>query len=124
VPQLKSFGHYLSIARQQAGFRTQQNILTALQAMGIKVSQGLLAKYETGKIDNPSPEVLKGIATLCNLSYENLISKLVQEKYGVSLLPSPGTLSPNASSADTLRLTIEGNPSAIYSILQQLPKGE
>lgn len=79
---LGKFGQYLVEARREAGIRTQQDVATWLKKkLRRPISQGLLAKYETGRVADPDPAVLHALAELYKRDYMELVGQLVREKY-------------------------------------------
>ena len=51
--------------------------------LGRRVSQGLLAHYETGKVKDPDPSILCLLANIYRRDYMEMVFHLVREKYGV-----------------------------------------
>lgn len=77
------FPKYLKQARLTAGIRTQKEAADELSKVGRKVSQGLIAQYETGKIKDPDPAILCLLAKIYKRDYMEMIFHLVRDKYGV-----------------------------------------
>ena len=77
------FGDYLRRARQEAGIRTQHQAAKELERLGRRISQGLIAQYETGKIKTPDPNILCLLAKLYKKDYLELVFHLVKDKYSV-----------------------------------------
>lgn len=87
-PRLPEFGKYLAHARIDSGAGTQQQVAEAVTKLlkqqedrEKKVSQGLIAKYEKGDIDNPDHTILQALAKICRINYPVLVMHLVREKY-------------------------------------------
>lgn len=80
---LKQFGQYLRSCRVAAGINTQQQAVTELQKIGRKVSQALIAQYESGKVRNPDPDILCSLSRLYKKDYLEIVFRLVKEKYAV-----------------------------------------
>lgn len=74
------FGESLKQARLGAKL-TQQEAATKVLELGRKASQGLIAQYESGKIADPDPTILKLLATAYNCDYRRLVLNLVRDKY-------------------------------------------
>lgn len=76
------FPEYLKQARLSAGIRTQKEAVNELGKLGRKVSQGLIAQYETGKIKDPDPAILCLLARIYKRDYMEMIFHLIRDKYG------------------------------------------
>ncbi len=74
------FSEYLKQARLDAKL-TQQQAATKVHDLGQKASQGLIAQYESGKIADPDPTILKLLARAYNCDYRRLVLHLVRDKY-------------------------------------------
>lgn len=79
---INRFGEYLREARKAAGIHTQQQAVEELEKLGRRVSQALIAQYETGKVNDPDPAILCLMARLYKKDYMELVFQLVQDKYG------------------------------------------
>lgn len=78
---MRKFGEYLKRARIAAGISTQQGAADEVRKLGRKISQGLIAQYETGRITDPDPSILRLIAEAYRKDYMELVYQLVRDKY-------------------------------------------
>jgi HTH-type transcriptional regulator, competence development regulator len=81
--------------RQAAEIADRRNI-TAL-------SRQVLLRLEQGKTKNPEPEVLKAIADLYGVTYDELVIRCVEAQYGVEMRPAkPGEPKPETKAQPEL----------------------
>lgn len=82
---LMALGVVLRTAREDRGLR-QVDVAAVLSHKGVKCSQTYVVQIEAGKMADPTVRLLKALAELYHLRYEDLVLTLVKEKYGVELL--------------------------------------
>lgn len=83
---LDMFGEYLHSLRVNNVGKSQAEMAKILKKQGYeKPTQSLIAQLETGRITNPSPDLLKQLATAYKApSYDALVMTLACDKYGIS----------------------------------------
>ena len=112
---LPSFGKYLMRLRINKGIKTQADMVVQLSNRGIKASQGLIAQYETGRIADPNPTILRAIAEIYEEPLEKLVQELIVEKYGVTR-----TLTNQAHVADHAHITIRFPTNTVQIIFDRV----
>ncbi|HET6201559.1 MAG TPA: helix-turn-helix domain-containing protein [Planctomycetota bacterium] len=75
------FGAYLRSCREAAGFRSQRAAIGALEPRRERLSQGLLAHYETGRVRNPDPRILARLAALYGVDFLEMILRLARARW-------------------------------------------
>ncbi len=80
-PPFIEFGRYLKSCRERAGFPSQRAALRAPDRRGIQISQALLAHYESGRVRDPSPLVLSGLASLYRRGLHEILLRLAHAKF-------------------------------------------
>jgi transcriptional regulator with XRE-family HTH domain len=91
LPKLGAF-----LIEQRKGFRWKQAQAANIAARrGIPVSYGALRWLEEGKNQSPEPELLHAVAELYKVPFEELVRRLVKERYGLDVAlaskPQPST---------------------------------
>ena len=84
--RLTKFGSYLVKLRHRAGYRSQDSALEAARQkfQGKKVfSKSMLSLFERGEIMTAKPEVLKLLAELYEVEYDELAERWFEERYNV-----------------------------------------
>ncbi|MCI0586290.1 MAG: helix-turn-helix domain-containing protein [Planctomycetes bacterium] len=90
---LPGFGSYLKECRERAGFRSQRAAVRALESRKVKISDGLLAHYESGRVVSPTLDLLAALATLYGADFFELTLRLARAKYELvagSVAPGDG----------------------------------
>lgn len=82
---LKEFGNWLKEARLKSVGGQKEALKAIKRTEEDKGSQALLTQYETGRIDDPDPEVLRRLADAYKVDFVQMINRLVQAKYDVTL---------------------------------------
>jgi len=87
VVLLPEFGAFLATLRE--GFRWKQSQAANIAGRrGIRVSYQALRGLESGVTQSPEPELLRSLAQLYRVPYEELVRRFVEERYGVSMAPA------------------------------------
>ena len=81
---LTRFGNYLRMVRSLKNIGTQVQVAKMLQKKGLNSSQSLLAQYETGRIADPDPDLLRALAEIYGIDWVEMVLQLVEEKYALS----------------------------------------
>lgn len=86
---MNSFTKYLKLQRKIAGFSSLESVIYALKE-NFPDSPNLIGKstlhgYETGSIKNISPETMRLLASIYNISYKELANKWYENRYEISL---------------------------------------
>lgn len=80
-------GKFLQKCRSALGIGSQQaaaiEITKRGQEEGIKVSQALVAQYETGRVVDPNPDVLRMMAAVYGIDYLELLYHLDLDKHNL-----------------------------------------
>jgi transcriptional regulator with XRE-family HTH domain len=76
------FGEYIREARKNLNYKIRQ-----IETM-TGISNGYLSQIENGKVEIPSPAILKKLAPILNMSYEDLMQKAGYFDHGIFLVPS------------------------------------
>jgi len=95
--RLPFFGAYLSQLRKKAGIKTQSQVMKNVKK---RIEEGIYLKEdfrelsynninadEKGLVSNLPTERLKAYAELYKVPYEEILSELIKEKYGVKMIP-------------------------------------
>src|SRR5262245_2235534 len=82
---VSQFGAYLKACRERAGFRSQRAVVRDLGRRRVKFSQGLLAHYETGRVQDPSTDVLAALASLYGVDFFGMMLRLAKAKFDTAL---------------------------------------
>lgn len=84
--RLDMFGEYLHFLRVNNVGVSQADMAKLLRKQGYEsATQSLIAQLETGRVTNPSAELLKHLATAYKApSYDALVMTFVSDKFGVS----------------------------------------
>ena len=76
----RRIGKYLKKARIEAEL-TQTEVAHRVTALGQYLSQSLLTQYETGRIADPSPKMLRMLALVYGVNFVELVLTVVRERY-------------------------------------------
>jgi transcriptional regulator with XRE-family HTH domain len=74
------FGQYLKQARLDAKL-TQKEAAVKISRLGRGATQGLIPQYESGRIKDPDPAMLRALARAYNLDYMTIVLQLIRDKY-------------------------------------------
>jgi transcriptional regulator with XRE-family HTH domain len=116
--RLLNFGNLIRRARE-ARVSSQQQAVPLLAKAGLKVSQSWVAQLETGRITEPSPEILRQIEQAYGIDYDRLVYTFIRDKFrlsdpvfvsAVSIALERGRTAPEAGGADW-RCFGDGSPS-------------
>jgi hypothetical protein len=100
------FGGWLRQRRERSKHKSQLNSQRRSPGLGISsITQGKLSHIERGLNQNPEPDLLRGIAVLYETPYEEIVSRWVECRFGVSV-----TLASQGESQEEQRLARPGNP--------------
>lgn len=91
-------GKFFRGLRDKRGWSQRQAVEIARRREIPSVTRQILIRLERGQTKNPEPEVLRGVAALYEMPYEELAGRFVAHRYGVSVV-IPGA---EASAATTL----------------------
>ncbi|HKB15795.1 MAG TPA: helix-turn-helix transcriptional regulator, partial [Planctomycetota bacterium] len=80
-PPFVEFGRYLRARRLRAGFSSQRAALRAPNERGVRISQALLAHYESGRVRDPSPLVLSTLASIYGCGLQEMLLRLARAKF-------------------------------------------
>ncbi len=115
--QLKGFGIYLKQVRIGKGLKTQRDLVLKLAERSMVITQALIAQYEMGYVADPDPEILRLISEICAVSHEEMITRLVAEKYGINFGQSK---SANLYSVPSAEMLLSGSALQItISLIQK-----
>jgi len=101
------FGRYVAELRERRGW-SQSDAARFGGKKNPALTRQVLLHLEAGKTKDPDPEVLRAVALLYGVSYEQIVSKLVACRYGLTLETTVKSGSLVAKSA----LPVEGNTNA------------
>ena len=85
-PSLKDFGSYLRKLREQQGFAQLLAADKLSHEIEGTVSQSLVTQLESGTARNPDISLLRAVAEVYDVSYSDVISELVKDKYQLEAL--------------------------------------
>ncbi len=77
----QEFGRLLKSWREAAGFRSQRAAVIAVRRRKGSLSQGLLAHYESGRVQDPSAELLARLASIYRVDFLEVMLRLARAKY-------------------------------------------
>jgi transcriptional regulator with XRE-family HTH domain len=84
-------GAYFTRLRQERGWTQRQTAAIARQKNMSAIGRQTVWRLETGKVKNPDEDVLRAIATLYGVTYEDLVARCVEAQYGIEMRPAkPG----------------------------------
>ncbi len=83
-----SFGEFLKSLRTKSETFSQRKTAEELSKLGYRVSQALVAQYETGRIHDPDITVLYGMSKLYNYSFDRILLRLAKSKRDSVLDPT------------------------------------
>ena len=86
VTALPRFGAFLVQLRESFRWRQAQAADIATRRE-LAVSRQALRGLEEGKTQSPEPELLRAVAQLYKVPYEELVRRYVHERYGIDLTP-------------------------------------
>ncbi len=79
---LTEFGRFLQKARVESGTGSQEKVSKKVsKKLRRKVSQSMIAQYETGKVADPDPAIIEALAGIYGRDYLEFVFQLVREKY-------------------------------------------
>lgn len=82
----KEFGEYVEGLRTAKGWEHQMDAARYAAQRGVKVvTRNKLVRLESGKTRNPSAELLRGIARLYEVPYEEVVSVYTRYQFGIDL---------------------------------------
>jgi transcriptional regulator with XRE-family HTH domain len=76
-------GRFFVELRQQRGWTQRQAEDIAARRKLEPLTRQVLWRLEKGKTKNPEPEVLRAVADLYDLAYQDVVSRFVQRRFGV-----------------------------------------
>ncbi|HEV8474607.1 MAG TPA: helix-turn-helix domain-containing protein [Methylomirabilota bacterium] len=82
---LPKFGAFLRALRRARRWNSRAQAISMGERRGIAVSYQALRQLEEGITKSPDPKVLKALATLYDVPYEDLVRRCIEEGYGVTL---------------------------------------
>lgn len=96
-------GEYFVALRSKHGW-TQRQATAIAHRRGLQgIAKQTLWRLESGKVKNPEAEVLRAVAELYDVTYEDLVVRCVEAQYGVALFPAaPGREKPASQSRPAL----------------------
>jgi len=86
----RDFGAWLKQIRVRAGFPSQSNV--EIRGGSKVVNQGKLSHIERGLNTNPSPALLRELATLYKRPYSEVVARWIDARFGVDLLETKLTV--------------------------------
>ena len=84
-------GEYFISLRQRLGWGQRQAAQLAERRGIVLLTRQVMLRLEQGKTKNPEPTVLRAVAELYGVTYEELVARCIQSQYGVEMRPAkPG----------------------------------
>lgn len=80
----KELGEFLAHARERLGWSQSEAADFARRRALKSVTRQVILRLERGQTKNPPPEVLRELADLYDISYQDLVAKWVAYRFGVN----------------------------------------
>jgi transcriptional regulator with XRE-family HTH domain len=78
-------GRYFATLRERHGWTQRQATSVARRRGIVAIARQTIWRLEIGKVKHPDAEVLRAVAVLYDVSYEDLVIRCVDAAYGVKL---------------------------------------
>jgi transcriptional regulator with XRE-family HTH domain len=80
------FGEYLAKLREERTGWTQSDAARFGSKHSPLLTRQVLLHLEAGKTKDPDPEVLRALATLYGVSYEQIAGRFIAQRYGIEIV--------------------------------------
>jgi transcriptional regulator with XRE-family HTH domain len=81
----KELGEFFVELRTQRGWKQRQAASIAFRRRLKVLTRQVLLRLEAGRTKNPEPEVLRALAELYEMPYEDLVQRFVERRFGLAL---------------------------------------